>query len=377
MSAIEEKIKDALGITDQKVKFQIVISSFPPYGTDKKVQKPMIEKKQTHQNKEPMIIQFINPFLPQQEARLIPKNNGYNNTAPKPQRGLTNVGNSCYFNALMQALCASPAFRKVVSVIAGDGKNQQFNLANSLNKGFNELLESTENAVNSEPIFFAVRQALANSQYLKNIEYRQQQDAPEILGGILNLLSDEAEKKSEREMFCENLVIYTKQTIECKSCKKKGDVQSEANVLQVALPANNLEQCIKEEFKNEAEAMEWKCGTANCTRNEAVLTSEITGLPKILIIHLKRFSPWKNGYSEKNCKEIAYGENLTLSEKDGKINYQLKAVINHGGGLGGGHYTATVLGPNGKWYLQNDSSSTLVDFKISPDAYLFLYEMQE
>lgn len=68
-------------------------------------------------------------------------------------------------------------------------------------------------------------------------------------------------------------------------------------------------------------------------------------LPDILVVHLKRFS-----YSRylKNKLDTFVNfpiRNLDLSEyvksKDGRSHmYELYAISNHYGGLGGGHYTA-------------------------------------
>ncbi len=49
---------------------------------------------------------------------------------------------------------------------------------------------------------------------------------------------------------------------------------------------------------------------------------------------------------------------------------------NHSGGLGGGHYTAAVLGPDGGWYNCNDSSVRAMDAAsvCSEEAYLLFYK---
>ncbi|KAI9731185.1 MAG: hypothetical protein M1834_005378 [Cirrosporium novae-zelandiae] len=72
--------------------------------------------------------------------------------------------------------------------------------------------------------------------------------------------------------------------------------------------------------------------------------------PKYLTVVLTRFSynP-KVGESEKNDMYVNIPDNLDLSEHLGgkmKLQYTLRSIINHSGGLTAGHYTSTVLGPD-------------------------------
>lgn len=56
--------------------------------------------------------------------------------------------------------------------------------------------------------------------------------------------------------------------------------------------------------------------------------------------------------------------------------YDLFAVSEHSGGLGGGHYTAMCANfLNGKWYAFNDSnvSPTTAERSVSPQAYVLFY----
>lgn len=57
--------------------------------------------------------------------------------------------------------------------------------------------------------------------------------------------------------------------------------------------------------------------------------------------------------------------------------YDLFAVSNHSGGLGGGHYTAYGKNFNsGKWYMFNDSSTHEVQpgDVVTPQAYVLFYK---
>ena len=57
--------------------------------------------------------------------------------------------------------------------------------------------------------------------------------------------------------------------------------------------------------------------------------------------------------------------------------YDLYAVSEHSGGLGGGHYTATTLDDNtGVWYHYNDSVVSKADpgGLVTPQAYVLFYK---
>lgn len=74
-----------------------------------------------------------------------------------------------------------------------------------------------------------------------------------------------------------------------------------------------------------------------------------------------------------------------LCEKDPSVStiYDLFAVSNHMGGLGGGHYTAHVKANDGAWWLMNDGICTKVEPKdeeaeiVTSNAYVLFYKRRE
>ena len=105
---------------------------------------------------------------------------------------------------------------------------------------------------------------------------------------------------------------------------------------------------------------------------------DIYKLPKYLIIHLKRFK--RHGYStQKNGAQVDFPiEGLVIKNYSGRsFSYDLYAVSNHYGSMGGGHYTAYGKNINGNWYDFNDSSvSGLRDIGLisSSAAYVLFYK---
>ena len=105
---------------------------------------------------------------------------------------------------------------------------------------------------------------------------------------------------------------------------------------------------------------------------------EIYEAPHILIIQLKRFSA-----SSKIDTLVDFPiENLDLSQfvinknNDKNLLYDLFAISNHFGGLGGGHYIAYAKNFKDKeWYEFNDSSVHRISKEslVSSSAYVLFY----
>ncbi|KAJ9639520.1 hypothetical protein H2199_006555 [Coniosporium tulheliwenetii] len=143
-----------------------------------------------------------------------------------------------------------------------------------------------------------------------------------------------------------------------------------------------LEDCFAETAKGEilSEENAWYCNRCKELRR-ASKTLEIWTLPDILVIHLKRFSA-NRGFRDKIDVLVDFPtEGLDLSDrvglKEGKETiYDLFAVDNHYGGLGGGHYTAFAQNFYDKqWYEYNDSqvSQRTASSSVTPAAYLLFY----
>lgn len=123
----------------------------------------------------------------------------------------------------------------------------------------------------------------------------------------------------------------------------------------------DLEDCFVETGKREvlSEDNAWYCNRCKELRR-ATKTLEIWTLPDILVVHLKRFGG-NRSFRDKIDVTVDYPiEGLDLNEKvgmkeDGKdYTYDLFAVDNHYGGLGGGHYTAMAKNfYDGEWYDYN------------------------
>jgi hypothetical protein len=146
----------------------------------------------------------------------------------------------------------------------------------------------------------------------------------------------------------------------------------------------SLDDCLAEFTKEEtlAEGDEWYCSQCKAHKR-AKKQFFVYSAPDHLIIHLKRFS-YNRYWRDKIGTLVDFPlEGLDMSnwlvKKTGESPiYDLYAVSNHMGGLGGGHYTA--YGKNcvdGNWYNFNDSSVSPVEVASqikSASAYVLFYK---
>ncbi|KAF1787209.1 Ubiquitin specific protease domain [Phytophthora cactorum] len=115
---------------------------------------------------------------------------------------------------------------------------------------------------------------------------------------------------------------------------------------------------------------------------------DLFSLPKVLIFHLKRFRYMQNSFYTRDKISTLVDfpiEGLDLSEfvigpgpgnESEEPIYDLYAVSEHMGGLGGGHYTAVAKNPvNKRWFDFNDShtSPSTAEDAVSSKAYVLFY----
>lgn len=127
----------------------------------------------------------------------------------------------------------------------------------------------------------------------------------------------------------------------------------------------------------------WYCPKCKDHRR-ATKTIQLWSTGDILTIHLKRFQSARR-FSDKISSVVDFPiEGLDMSEyvnspvRSEDLVYDLIAIDNHFGGLGGGHYTASVLNfKDNKWYYFNDSRVTPIEDPkecITSAAYLLFYK---
>ncbi|XP_012074283.1 ubiquitin carboxyl-terminal hydrolase 8 isoform X2 [Jatropha curcas] len=143
----------------------------------------------------------------------------------------------------------------------------------------------------------------------------------------------------------------------------------------------SLYKCLEAFLKEEPLGPEdmWYCPSCKKPR-QASKKLDLWRLPEILVVHLKRFS-----YSRiiKNKLETYvdfpvehFDLSTYISHEDGRLSncYQLYAISNHYGGMGGGHYTAFINHGHGRWYeYDDDNVSPVSEDRIKTSAAYVLF----
>ena len=143
--------------------------------------------------------------------------------------------------------------------------------------------------------------------------------------------------------------------------------------------------CIRDRLFSKPEILglsdSWYCPTCKEHR-QATKQIQLWNTPDILLIHLKRFESQRS-FSDKidatvnfPITDLDLSKNVVYKDDPRGSIYDLYAVDNHYGGLGGGHYTAYVKNfANNKWYYFDDSrvTETVPENSIAGSAYLLFY----
>ncbi|XP_033968378.1 ubiquitin carboxyl-terminal hydrolase 15-like isoform X5 [Pseudochaenichthys georgianus] len=128
----------------------------------------------------------------------------------------------------------------------------------------------------------------------------------------------------------------------------------------------------------------WYC--PDCKEHQqATKKLDLWSLPPVLVVHLKRFSYSRymrdklDSLVDFPLKDLDMSEFL-INPNSGPCLYDLIAVSNHYGGMGGGHYTAYGKNKDDeKWYNFDDSSVSPAseDQIVSKAGYVLFYQRQD
>ncbi|MDR1361999.1 MAG: ubiquitin carboxyl-terminal hydrolase [Holosporaceae bacterium] len=324
-------------------------------------------------------------------------------------RGMSNVGNTCYANASLQALLGTKALRDVIAEYKG-GK--------VLWKALKSLLEEREKE-STKGISMANRlEEMGNSwdalgRLLKTEWYRQQDAMDfiiELINGLGTWIGRESGKEQRnvdmateiRNAMKEKVTVKMVNEACCPKCGKEKRTIGESNVaLEVAFGENEEGEAINSKLMEELGKLSEvkyestdlrKCGEKAesgemCGGKIGESKETLQDLPEVLIIRLKKYRSDNNGGTKKIKNRMTYEEELTIPDcllskelKEENRTYTLRGVIKHRGeSLVSGHYVANVRNEEDrKWYEYDDSNRTECNkdgsFAVEDGAYILVYQ---
>ena len=307
--------------------------------------------------------------------------------------GLTNVGNTCYINALLQVLSKSDLVCELAEQHLGSHEGPGAGRGRCVLCALAEDITKLNNRTRNYPFEPCVhRLSLSwNPQYRRG----RQEDAQETFLLLFDAL-DYVDIAAARALgvnvsqgHCGDRVGFTssvwrifgsmvRSTSECEACGKQVIKYEMVQMFSLSFspgPALTVEGLFAFHFQREALARDDRCADGCGVRGRRSRVMDVVSWPRVLVIHLKRWGAVNEfGEREKDTRIVSFGRLLNL----GGHTYMLKGVVLHGGDFGGGHYTTYVRTGRGQWYLCDDSKETEEAEEASvlsaQDAYLLLYE---
>jgi ubiquitin carboxyl-terminal hydrolase 2/21 len=177
-----------------------------------------------------------------------------------------------------------------------------------------------------------------------------------------------------------------KSTLRCTHCNHESVTFEPFWDLSLGIPARtgdvSLNECFDAFTKEETLDGDEMPTCESCkTRRKSTKRYSLYRLPKILVVHLKRFSPTER-FRQKLSSTVTFPlTGLSLARYTDSVtssSYNCYAISNHSGTLYSGHYTAYAKHPHtGHWQLFNDSKVSKCSSSnvISNEAYLLFFEL--
>ncbi|XP_059198676.1 ubiquitin carboxyl-terminal hydrolase 37 isoform X1 [Centropristis striata] len=248
-----------------------------------------------------------------------------------PLQGFSNLGNTCYMNAILQSLFSLPSFSNDMLKQSIPWKKVPIN---ALLRRFAHLMAKKDVSCpeTKKDLLRKVKSAISSTA--ERFSGNMQNDAHEFLSQCMDQLKDDVEKmnkswtneaaaSSSSSALCDNgqeapssaakadpgeeadtSRIYTcpvavnmefevQHTITCKGCGEVVTKREQFNDLSIdlprrkkTLPLRSIQDSLDLFFR--MEEIEYSC--EKCNGKSATVTHKFSKLPRVLILHLKRYS---------------------------------------------------------------------------------------
>jgi len=330
--------------------------------------------------------------------------------------GLRNIGNTCFMNSVLQCLSNT---KQLTNYLLNDEHMREINTSNSSMKGslikaFATVIKglwkgsgrvvdpsSLKGAVNRFAPRFSGYNQEDSQEFLRYLLEGLHEDVNRVLTKPTPINSEidsslsvceqamEAWKRYIRRddsQLVDLFVGQLKSTLRCSDCSHDSVTFEPFWDLSLGIPARSgevsLTDCLDSFTKEEVMDGDEMPTCEKCkARRRCTKRYSLYRLPKILVVHLKRFSQ-TDRFKQKLSTTVTFpltGLNLSrYTDSVSNCTYNCYAVSNHSGTLYSGHYTAFAKHPQaGQWYSYNDSrvSKCKSTDVISNEAYLLFFEL--
>jgi len=330
--------------------------------------------------------------------------------------GLRNIGNTCFMNSVIQCLSNT---KPLMNYLAQDDYSREINTSSSSMKG--SLVKAFATVIKG---LWKVNGRVVDPSSLKGAIQRfaprfsgyNQEDSQEFLRYLLEGLHEDVNRVttrpapinteidtslsvSEQAMeawkryirrddshLVDLFVGQLKSTLQCTHCNHESVTFEPFWDLSLGIPSRSgdvsLLECFDAFTKEETlDGDEMPTCEACKMRRKSTKRYTLYRLPKILVVHLKRFSPTER-FRQKLSSVVSFPlSGFSLSRYTDSVtcsSYNCYAISNHSGTLSSGHYTAYAKHPNsGQWHLYNDTrvSKCSSSSVITNEAYLLFFEL--
>uniref|UniRef100_A0A8C6P166 Ubiquitin carboxyl-terminal hydrolase n=1 Tax=Nothobranchius furzeri TaxID=105023 RepID=A0A8C6P166_NOTFU len=219
-----------------------------------------------------------------------------------PLQGFSNLGNTCYMNAILQSLFSLPSFSSDMLKQSIPWKKVPIN---ALLRRFAHLMLKKDVSCpeTKKDLLRKVKNAISSTA--ERFSGNMQNDAHEFLSQCLDQLKDDVEKMNKkpgeeadtsRLYTCPvavNMEFEVQHTITCKCCGEVVTKREQFNDLSIdlprrkkTLPLRSIQDSLDLFFR--MEEIEYSC--EKCYGKSATVAHKFSKLPRVLILHLKRYS---------------------------------------------------------------------------------------